>query len=301
MKLKILYLSLLAFCSLNAQIITNSDFETLDVGALGNAGAGLPDWFAQTNTNAAGDCGTETGNVPINDDVRVVDFNGSKAIAFYANGKRCNAGNGTVVNNAAILGQKLMNLVVGQTYDVSLDASYDGAALTGGINFQIRPTAAYNYGGRVGWFSTADPKAAYVPKDGIVPDFTTFSFQFTVPEGTDLTVDHFLVVVKGAGGIPNGTDHIIVDNVTVAEGLSNKEFSKFQFNLFPNPATSQLNLKANTSIDDVVVSNTLGQKVKQLYFGTREASIDVSDLNKGIYIITAKIDGQSGTYRFIKK
>ena len=128
-----------------------------------------------------------------------------------------------------------------------------------------------------------------------------FHFNLTVPEGTDLTVDHFLVVVKGAGGIPNGTDHIIVDNVTVAEGLSNKDFSKFQFNLFPNPATSQLNLKANTSIDDVVVSNTLGQKVKQLHFGTREASIDVSDLNKGIYIITAKIDGQSGTYRFIKK
>ena len=301
MKLKILYLSLLVCCSLNAQVITNSDFETLDVGVLGNSGAGLPDWFAQTNTNAVGDCGTETGNVPINDDVRVVDLNGNKAIAFYANGKRCNNNNGNVVNNAAILGQKLMNLVVGQTYDVSLDASYDGAALTGGINFQIRPTAAYNYGGRVDWFNTNDPKAAYVPKDGIVPEFTTFSFQFTVPEGTDLTEDHFLVVVKGAGGIPNGTDHIIVDNVTVAEGLSNKDFSKFQFNLFPNPTTSQLNLKANTSIDDVVVSNTLGQKVKQLHFGTREASIDVSDLNKGIYIITAKIDGQSGTYRFIKK
>ena len=300
MKLKILYLSLLACCSLNAQVISNSDFETLDAGALGNAGAGLPDWFAQTNTNAAGDCGTETGNIPINDDVRVVDLNGNKAVAFYANGKRCN-NNGSVVNNAAILGQKLMNLVAGQTYDVSLDASYDGAALTGGINFQIRPTAAYNYGGRVGWFNTTDPKAAYVPKDGIVPEFKTFSFKFKVPEGTDLTVDHFLVVVKGAGGIPNGTDHIIVDNVTVAEGLSNKDFSKFQFSLFPNPATSQLNLKANTSIDDVVVSNTLGQKVKQLHFGTREASIDVSDLNKGIYIITAKIDGQSGTYRFIKK
>ena len=90
--------------------------------------AGLPDWFAQTNTNAVGDCGTETGNIPINDDVRVVDLNGNKAIAFYANGKRCNNNNGSVVNNAAILGQKLMNLVVGQAYDVSLDASYDGAA-----------------------------------------------------------------------------------------------------------------------------------------------------------------------------
>lgn len=300
MKLKVLYFSLLAFCSLNAQVISNSDFETMDLGAMGNAGAGLPDWFAQTNTNAVGDCGTETGNLPINDDVRVVDFNGNKAVAFYANGKRC-ANNNNVVDNAAILGQKLMNLVVGKTYDVSLDASYDGETLINGVNFQIRPTGAYNYGGRVGWFNTTDPKAAYVPKTEIVPDYTTFSFQFTVPEGTDLGVDHFLVVVKGAGGIPNGTDHIIVDNVTVTEGLSNKDFSKFQFNLFPNPATSQLNLKANTSIDDVVVSNTLGQKVKQLHFGTREASIDVSDLNKGIYIVTAKIDGQSGTYRFIKK
>ena len=51
MKLKVLYFSLLAFCSLNAQVISNSDFETMDLGAMGNAGAGLPDWFAQTNTN----------------------------------------------------------------------------------------------------------------------------------------------------------------------------------------------------------------------------------------------------------
>ena len=36
---------------------------------------------------SAGDCGTETGNIPINDDVRVVDLNGNKAVAFYANGK----------------------------------------------------------------------------------------------------------------------------------------------------------------------------------------------------------------------
>jgi hypothetical protein len=273
----------------------------MELGVMGNAGAGLPDWFAQTNTNAVGDCGDETGNLPINDDIRVVDFNGNKAVAFYANGKRCNNNTGALVDNAAIIGQKLMNLVVGQTYDVSLDASYDGETLINGINFQIRPTAAYNYGGRVGWFNTTDPKAAYVPKGEIVPDYTTFSFQFTVPEGTDLSTDHFLVIVKGAGGIPNGTDHIIVDNVTVSEGLSNKDFSKFQFSLFPNPATSQLNLKANTSIDDVVVSNTLGQKVKQLHFGAREAFINVSDLNKGIYIITAKIDGQYGTYRFIKK
>ena len=324
MKLKVLYFSLLAFCSLNAQVITNSGFETLDVGVLGNAGAGMPDWYAQTNTTSASDCAGVTDAIPIDDDIRVIDEGGNKAVAIYANGTKCNGAGTQIQNQAAIMAQKFTNLVAGQTYDVSMDVKYSGEPITtGNMNFQIRPQAAYNYAKRLPWLGSDDPRAAYISATAIVNtqgEYVTMTYQFTVPadgkvfwindnqngaeveiEGGIAGVDIFLCVIKGQGVIPNGTDHIIIDNVTVTEGLSNKDFSKFQFNLFPNPATSQLNLKANTSIDDVVVSNTLGQKVKQLHFGTREASIDVSDLNKGIYIVTAKIDGQSGTYRFIKK
>lgn len=321
MKLKILYLSLLAFCSLNAQVITNSGFESLDLGVMGNLGASMPDWYAQTNTTSASDCGGVTGAIPIDEDIQVIDEGGNKAVAIFANGKKCN-NSGTVVNQAAIMAQKFTNLVAGQTYDISMDVKYSGAPITtGNMNFQIRPEAAYNYAKRLPWLGSDDPRAAYISATAIVNtqgEYVTMTHQFTVPadgkvkwinnsneeveiEGGIDGIDIFLCVVKGQGVIPNGTDYIAIDNVTVTEGLSNKDFSKFQFNLFPNPASSRLNLKANTSIDDVVVSNTLGQKVKQLHFGTKEAFIDVSDLNKGIYIVTAKIDGQSGTYRFIKK
>lgn len=321
MKLKILYFSLLAFCSLNAQVITNSGFESLDLGVMGNPGASMPDWYAQTNTTSASDCGGVTGAIPIDEDIQVIDEGGNKAVAIFANGKKCN-NNGTVGNQAAIMAQKFTNLVAGQTYDISMDVKYSGAPITtGNMNFQIRPEAAYNYAKRLPWLGSDDPRAAYISATAIVNtqgEYVTMTHQFTVPadgkvkwinnsnaeveiEGGIDGIDIFLCVVKGQGVIPNGTDYIAIDNVTVTEGLSNKDFSKFQFNLFPNPASSRLNLKANTSIDDVVVSNTLGQKVKQLHFGTKEAFIDVSDLNKGIYIVTAKIDGQSGTYRFIKK
>ena len=43
----------------------------------------------------------------------------------------------------------------------------------------------------------------------------------------------------------------------------------------------------------------LGKKLSNYILELEKLLIDVSDLNKGIYIITAKIDGQSGTYRFI--
>jgi hypothetical protein len=322
MKLKILYLSLLAFCSLNAQVITNSGFESLDLGVMGNSGASMPDWYAQTNTTSASDCGGVTGAIPTDEDIQVIDEGGNKAVAIFANGKKCNNNDGSVANQAAIMAQKFTNLVAGQTYDISMDVKYSGAPITtGNMNFQIRPEAAYNYAKRLPWLGSDDPRAAYISATAIVNtqgEYVTMTHQFTVPadgkvkwinksneeveiDGGIDGVDIFLCVVKGQGVIPNATDYITIDNVTVTEGLSYKDFSMFQFNLFPNPASSRLNLKANTSIDDVVVSNTLGQKVKQLHFGTREAFIDVSDLNKGIYIITTKIDGQSGTYRFIKK
>ena len=324
MKLKILYFSLLTFCSLNAQVITNSGFESLDLGVMGNSGASMPDWYAQTNTTSASDCGGVTGAIPTDEDIQVIDEGGNKAVAIFANGKKCNNNDddGVVVNQAAIMAQKFTNLVAGQTYDISMDVKYSGAPITtGNMNFQIRPEAAYNYAKRLPWLGSDDPRAAYISATAIVNtqgEYVTMTHQFTVPadgkvkwinksneeveiDGGIDGVDIFLCVVKGQGVIPNATDYITIDNVTVTEGLSYKDFSMFQFNLFPNPASSRLNLKANTSIDDVVVSNTLGQKVKQLHFGTREAFIDVSDLNKGIYIITTKIDGQSGTYRFIKK
>jgi len=322
MKLKILYFSILTFCGLNAQVITNSGFESLDLGVMGNAGAGMPDWYAQTNTTSASDCAGTTDAIPIDDDIRVIDEGGNKAVAIYANGTKCNNAGTQIQPQAAIMAQKFTNLVAGQTYDISMDVKYSGAPITtGNMNFQIRPEAAYNYAKRLPWLGSDDPRAAYISATAIVNtqgEYVTMTHQFTVPadgkvkwinnnneeveiQGGIAGVDIFLCVVKGQGVIPNGTDYITIDNVTVTEGLSNNDFSKFQFNLFPNPATSQLNLKANSFIDDVVVSNTLGQKVKQLHFGTREASIDVSDLNKGIYIVTANIDGQSGTYRFIKK
>ena len=135
MKLKILYLSLLAVCSLNAQVITNSDFESLDLGVMGNAGASMPDWYAQTNTTSASDCGGVTGAIPIDEDIQVIDEGGNKAVAIFANGKKCN-NQGAVVNQAAIMAQKFTNLVPGQTYDISMDVKYSGAPITtGNMNF----------------------------------------------------------------------------------------------------------------------------------------------------------------------
>ena len=36
---------------------------------MGNAGASMPDWYAQTNTTSASDCGDVTDAIPVDEDI----------------------------------------------------------------------------------------------------------------------------------------------------------------------------------------------------------------------------------------
>jgi hypothetical protein len=78
-----------------------------------------------------------------------------------------------------------------------------------------------------------------------------------------------------------------------------------QFTVFPNPTVSTLNMEIYESeIKSVAVYNLLG-KVMRVYnidSATSSASIDVSELNKGLYILKLNTaDGHILNTRFFKK
>ena len=89
-------------------------------------------------------------------------------------------------------------------------------------------------------------------------------------------------------------------NLTAAS-LSTNNFEKDLISVFPNPANDLLQLRGieNTKISQVSISNVLGKKV----FATsnlKNNSIDISNLNAGIYILSISSENSQKRMKFIK-
>lgn len=89
-------------------------------------------------------------------------------------------------------------------------------------------------------------------------------------------------------GIPDSL--LGINGLAVAEALS-----------FPNPVTDELHLSATGPIDTIVIYNMLGQILHAETHLNSDAGVDVSHLKAGAYIIKATINGQLGSYKFIKQ
>jgi hypothetical protein len=85
-----------------------------------------------------------------------------------------------------------------------------------------------------------------------------------------------------------------------ATGLSNvKKQSEVSF--FPNPAKDLITLKYQTTkAIDVTVYNVLGAKVKSFTHSTNETSLNISDLEKGMYFIRFNDNGNIVSKSFTK-
>ncbi|MDA9760438.1 T9SS type A sorting domain-containing protein [Flavobacteriaceae bacterium] len=89
-------------------------------------------------------------------------------------------------------------------------------------------------------------------------------------------------------------------NIALSTTASIVENYSSNFIVYPNPADNILNLQSNIDLIEIQINNLLGQKIirKTDNFET----INVSNLSKGMYIITMKtINGQSTSKRFLKK
>ena len=71
------------------------------------------------------------------------------------------------------------------------------------------------------------------------------------------------------------------------------------FQMYPNPAEDIVNLSADTKIDQVVVYNTLGQKVMETMPAKNATQIDISNLDSGVYMLKVHADNQVAAYQLI--
>lgn len=82
--------------------------------------------------------------------------------------------------------------------------------------------------------------------------------------------------------------------------LSNQDFVKQNFTIYPNPANDILNISKNSAIEitSVKITDINGRVVKEI--PTDVASINISDLSVGVYLLKINTTEGSGTTKLVK-
>lgn len=79
------------------------------------------------------------------------------------------------------------------------------------------------------------------------------------------------------------------------------DFTKNAVVMYPNPASNVLNFGSENAIEGIQVYNVMGQKVIDAKPAQNNASVDVSGLTSGVYIVNTTINGKQSSARFIKQ
>ena len=131
-------------------------------------------------------------------------------------------------------------------------------------------------------------------------------------DGNDLT-DVTITSTSGAlymtlssdqfGSCQNGTEALEEIDFDVFVGtLSSTAFDDHNFDFYPNPVDDRLILKAQSNMENVVLFNMIGQKVKEFNsLNNSSFEIPMSNLQAGAYLMKVNIEGVSNIFRVIKK
>jgi len=95
-----------------------------------------------------------------------------------------------------------------------------------------------------------------------------------------------------------GESDVVVD---ISNALSTSDNTIEGFTYYPNPMHEVLHLRANSTIESVVIYTILGQKVIDQNIEATTSQLNVSNLSTGAYLMKVVSEGQTGIYRLIKK
>lgn len=176
----------------------------------------------------------------------------------------------------------------GTWYDAVVTAPVGEVHVTGGstITFGPWPTdGKYKYS----WTgSGASQLDSTTKREPIFNDVTGESCQLTAT----ITYDDGCNPAATA----SYTFTVIVDD----KPLAVSKFDQKGFKMYPNPASSRLNVDFNGDLN-VSVLNSRGQQVLAPRAISKQGSVDVSALSTGIYFLKAVSNGDSTVKKFIKK
>lgn len=149
---------------------------------------------------------------------------------------------------------------------------------------------------------TADSNNTYT-----IPDYATLANPISQACAATLTQSPTIgnIVSPGTYTITMtatlGTETVVrTFTLTVLENLATNHFDLNDFQIYPNPANSELTIKGEKLTNETVsIFNVLGQKVIEKNSNGNEIKINVSHLSEGVYTIQFK--NSKATQKFIKK
>ena len=108
-----------------------------------------------------------------------------------------------------------------------------------------------------------------------------------------------IISLAAAGGTHPAT--IYIDNVyfyrAATASINDIESN---VNVYPNPVENTLNVSAAVVIDAVSIFDLTGREVMRAKPNATAFSLDVADLNKGLYLVTVKAGKQELTTKLVK-
>jgi hypothetical protein len=105
----------------------------------------------------------------------------------------------------------------------------------------------------------------------------------------------------GVAGSVAGLKTYYFDDAKFVSALSTAKFDTSSIKMYPNPVLNTLTIEANSEIQRVSIYNVLGQEVMSRSPKSNATTLQTSELQKGMYMVTTEINGNSSTSKIIKE
>ena len=135
----------------------------------------------------------------------------------------------------------------------------------------------------------------------------TKSIDIAIPADVAVANDSYqfqLFLTTPGGGWDDRLANTQIRDVNVTDGnnLSINDFEKNDFLIYPNPASTYINVSGTYIFESLVIRNINGALIKKIEVKdvTSNYKLDTSNLPKGLYFLEIKVDNRQATKKFIK-
>jgi Secretion system C-terminal sorting domain len=149
-------------------------------------------------------------------------------------------------------------------------------------------TNAYEYSATNANILTSGSEGNWISIDLPISSFTAIN----APNNTDFVQ---FVITSNLGTV-------YYDNLYLHKNtLGTSSFESANIKMYPNPASTRFTIDAKAIVEKVSVYNLLGQEVITKNPNNQLVTLDISDLQVGVYVVKATINGIVSTSRIIKE